>query len=56
MNLLGAERLAGDRRSVSAIEYAVMAAAIGMVMITIFANFAAKLSVLFARTEPAFRR
>ncbi len=46
-------RLRHDRRAVTALEYAILAAALGLVLITLFSNFQEKLSMLFAPIDQA---
>jgi Flp pilus assembly pilin Flp len=40
--------LSRDRRAVTALEYAILAAALGLVLLTLFSDFQEKLSMLFA--------
>ena len=56
MSLIRVERFARDRRSVTAFDYTIVAAALGIVMSTIFIHFSSKLGTLLAKTGPAFVR
>ena len=45
--------LGRDRRAVAALEYAILAAALGLVLLAVFSNFQEKLSVLLAPMNDA---